>query len=74
MSAVGERVVIVHQIPGRVRLRVSALKDYPDAAGWLKQQILTFPGVSGVRIRPSARSAVIEWDRRGPQRRISWRR
>lgn len=62
MSAPGERVAIVHQIPGRVRLRVAALADYPDAAGWLKQQILTLPGVSGVRIRPSARSAVIQWD------------
>ena len=63
MSAVGERVTVVHQIPGRVRLRIAALGDYPDAAGWLKQQILTLPGVSGVRIRPSARSAVIQWDR-----------
>ncbi|HDG1669849.1 TPA: heavy metal translocating P-type ATPase [Kluyvera ascorbata] len=63
MSAVGERVTVVHQIPGRVRLRIAALGDYPDTAGWLKQQILTLPGVSGVRIRPSARSAVIQWDR-----------
>lgn len=62
MSASGERVTIVHQLPGHLRLRVFALTDYPQAAGWLKQQILGLPGVSGVRIRPSARSAVIHWD------------
>lgn len=52
---------IVHQLPGRVRLRLPALAHAPQRAGWLKRQVLSIPGVTGVRIRPAARSLVVNW-------------
>ncbi|WP_172731720.1 heavy metal translocating P-type ATPase [Pluralibacter gergoviae] len=59
-----ESISIVHRLPGRLRLRVPQLASCPDGAGWFRQQLLALPGVSGVRLRPAARSAVVEFDPR----------
>ncbi|SUB73422.1 Uncharacterised protein [Pluralibacter gergoviae] len=59
-----ESISIVHRLPGRLRLRVPQLASCPDGAGWFRQQLLALPGVTGVRLRPAARSAVVEFDPR----------
>ena len=57
-----DMIVVVHRLPGRMRVRVPQLRTMPDCAAWLKRQLLSFPGVSGTRLRPEARSAVITYD------------
>ncbi|AFJ47901.1 heavy metal translocating P-type ATPase [Shimwellia blattae] len=56
-----QEISVVHSLPGRVRLRVPQLARYPDAALWFRQQLLSLPGVSGVRLRPEACSVIIEY-------------
>ena len=57
-----DMIVVVHRLPGRIRVRVPQLRTMPDCAAWLKRQLLSFPGVTGTRLRPEARSAVITYD------------
>ncbi len=56
-------VRILHSLPGRLRVRLDALGEYPDGAAWCRRQLLGFAGVTGVRLRPAARSAMLEFDR-----------
>ncbi|ATA23064.1 metal transporter [Brenneria goodwinii] len=58
-----ETITLVHQLPGRVRLRIPQMRRYPQSLAWLKRQLLSFRGVNGVRLRPEACSAVITYDR-----------
>ncbi|BDH44805.1 ATPase P [Salmonella enterica subsp. enterica serovar Choleraesuis] len=57
-----DTIAIVHCLPGRLRVRVPQLRSMPDSASWLKRQLLSMPGVTGTRLRPEARSAVITFD------------
>lgn len=59
-----EEISVVHSLPGRLRLRIPQLARYPDGVMWFRQQLLSLPGVNGVRLRPDAKSAVIEYDPR----------
>ncbi|QBH95588.1 heavy metal translocating P-type ATPase [Limnobaculum zhutongyuii] len=51
----------VHQLPGRLRVRIVQLREQPDVAGWLKTHLLSFTGVKMVRLRPAAASAVLTY-------------
>lgn len=53
---------VVSELPGRVRFRLSYLKERPELAGWLHKQIWSFVGVQNVRLRPSCGSVTIEYD------------
>ncbi|WP_159565789.1 heavy metal translocating P-type ATPase [Budvicia diplopodorum] len=55
-------VTLVHQLPGRLRVRVPYLRQRQDIAGWLKTQLLSLAGVKSVRLRPAAASAVLNYD------------
>ncbi|MGL4859098.1 MAG: heavy metal translocating P-type ATPase, partial [Enterobacteriaceae bacterium] len=56
-----DSITVIHSLPGRVRLRVPQLRTQPQAAGWVKQQLLTLTGVNGVRVRAAACSVVVTW-------------
>lgn len=55
-------VTLVHKLPGRLRARISYLRQNQDVAGWLKTQLLSLAGVRSVRLRPAAASAVLTYD------------
>ncbi|WP_425461547.1 heavy metal translocating P-type ATPase [Hyella patelloides] len=50
---------LVHHIPGRVRFRISHLKDHPDYAANLQQFLLAQSGIRGVRVNRVAASVAI---------------
>jgi cation-transporting P-type ATPase C len=52
---------VVHEVPGRLRLRVSALADPALDAAFLGSWLEAVQGVEAVRINRGARSAVIEY-------------
>ncbi|WP_247595451.1 heavy metal translocating P-type ATPase [Brenneria roseae] len=58
-----DTISLVHQLPGRIRLRIPQMRYHPQGLVWLKRQLLSFRGVNGVRLRPEACSAVITYDR-----------
>lgn len=55
-------ITVVHHLPGRLRVRVSQLAQYPDGLNWYRQQLLALNGVNTVRLSPSACSALLEYD------------
>ncbi|MCL2899623.1 heavy metal translocating P-type ATPase [Brenneria tiliae] len=57
-----ETITPVHQLPGRIRLRIPQMRRRPQGLAWLKRQLLSFSGVNGVRLRPEACSAVITYE------------
>ncbi|MGK7916483.1 MAG: heavy metal translocating P-type ATPase, partial [Prochloraceae cyanobacterium] len=52
---------LVHHCPGRVRFRISRLKDDADYAANLKQFLLAQSRINGVRINRAAASIVIDY-------------
>lgn len=55
-------VRIVHFLPGRVRLKVAALKGNPDRARQLSAAFAAVPGVSRIECAPLTGSALIHYD------------
>lgn len=51
-----------HHIPGRVRFKAKALKQYPDLGGWIKHSLIAIQGVEQIRVNQSACSIVIYYD------------
>ena len=63
MSATVTPVVeVVHWIPGRVRLRVPALKAHPELAEQILSAGMAHPGVRRVRVNLQCASVVVEGD------------
>ncbi len=56
------RAVVVHAIPGRVRLRVARLRDEGAYGPALEATLRRLPGVSAVRIALGAASVIVEHD------------
>lgn len=52
---------VVHRLPGRLRVRLPPLMRYPDAADWLRHQLLALIGVTRVRVRATIGAVVIEY-------------
>jgi hypothetical protein len=57
-----ETASIAHVIPGRVRLRMGALRDEPDRAPAIEQQLAELPGIEQVRVNARTGSVVVEFD------------
>lgn len=55
-------IQVVHQLRGRLRLRLAALRWAADGAEVVRSQLSLYPGVSSVRVNPWAESVVIEHD------------
>ncbi|MGP1387218.1 MAG: heavy metal translocating P-type ATPase [Thainema sp.] len=53
--------IILHQLPGRVRLRVPELGANNQHEIWLKAALETTPGITYLRINRTARSVVIQY-------------
>ncbi len=60
--------VLVHDLPGRLRFRVTGLKGRPAVAASVVGRMLTLPGVTAARANAVAGSLVVEHDA-GPTRR-----
>jgi hypothetical protein len=60
------RLEIRHQIPGRIRLHVPALRDDPLLSERLTQALIQIEGVRGVRWNPAGASLVVWHRRAGP--------
>lgn len=54
-------ICVVHRFPGRLRVRLPLLTRYPDAADWLRHQLLALVGVTRVRVRATIGAVVIEY-------------
>jgi heavy metal translocating P-type ATPase len=59
---------ILHDLPGRLRLRLPALLHASFAASQLQAWMEADPGVLHVRINPAARSLIIEYDEESANR------
>jgi Cu2+-exporting ATPase len=59
----GLKIELVHQIPGRVRLRVPALRSHPKLADRIVAAGMAHPGVRSVRVNLACVSVVVEGDR-----------
>jgi hypothetical protein len=55
-------VRVVHDLPGRVRLRVTALDDCGDHARILAERLPAIQGVQGVTVSPTTRSVLITYN------------
>ncbi|BAU42481.1 HAD-IC family P-type ATPase [Leptolyngbya sp. O-77] len=53
-------IQVVHQLRGRLRLRLAALRWAVDGGAEVRSQLSQYPGVSHVRVNPWAQSVVIE--------------
>ncbi len=53
-------VEVVNAVPGRVRLRVPALRSHPALADKLTAAGLARPGLRGLRVNPASASVVVE--------------
>ena len=51
---------ILHQLPGRVRVRVPELAAHARYGAWLQSALNALPGVTSVRVNQAARSVVIK--------------
>jgi hypothetical protein len=56
------KVKIAHQIPGRVRLKVKAVKENPELIDQIRQIFSLFPGIEEVTVNPSTGSVVLHYD------------
>lgn len=55
-------LAIKHHFPGRIRLKIRELSQYPGIGDWLKQSLIAIQGVSDVRVNEKAQSVVVEYD------------
>lgn len=61
-----KQLEIRHQIPGRIRLHVPALRDDPQLSERLTRALTQIEGVRGVRWNPACSSLVVWHRRAGP--------
>ncbi|MGQ9659843.1 MAG: HMA2 domain-containing protein [Thermochromatium sp.] len=61
-----KQLEIRHQIPGRIRLHVPALRDDPQLSKCLMRALTQIEGVRGVRWNPACSSLVVWHRRAGP--------
>ncbi len=62
MDTPARGAVVVHAIPGRVRLRVARLAEEASYGGALEATLRRLPGVRGVRVAAGAASVIVEHD------------
>ena len=54
--------LVVHHIPGRMRLRMPFLKGFSASPDQLKELILPLPGIKQVKLNPITGSALISYE------------
>jgi hypothetical protein len=55
-------VRVVHRSPGRLRVRIAALREDPDLVGRVREQFTTFPGVTRVETTPETGSLLVSYE------------
>lgn len=60
--AVGDGVKVVHFLPGRVRLKVAAIKGDPGRAERMRAAFAQVPGVLGIDYNTLTGSVLIRYD------------
>ncbi len=56
------KVEVVHAIPGRVRLRITELKESPDLASCLGSRFKTVERLNSFEVRPQSNSVVLHYE------------
>lgn len=56
------KLQIAHQIPGRIRMKVSSAKDNPELLEQIKQTFSVIPGIEQVTVNPVTGSVVLHYD------------
>lgn len=51
-----------HHFPGRIRFKVTELKQYSDIGEWIKTSLMAIQGIKLVRVNEHAQSIVVEYD------------
>ncbi len=52
----------IHHLPGRLRVRMSCVKDHPDLGPVIAHALYAIAGVRGVRVSPVTGSVVVEYN------------
>ena len=55
-------VQVAHQVPGRIRLKVPAVKESPELIDQIKQMFHVIPGIEEVTVNPTTGSVVLHYD------------
>lgn len=55
-------VQVAHQVPGRIRLKVPAVKESPELIDQIKQMFHVIPGIEEVTVNPTTGSVVLQYD------------
>jgi hypothetical protein len=58
-------IQVIHAIPGRVRVKISRLKENPALARELQERFLAVQGIQRVEVNPITGSVLILYDRTG---------
>ena len=58
-----DSVKVVHFTPGRVRLKVAAVKNNPAYSGMLKDAFQAVPGISSLEVNSLTGSVLIQYDK-----------
>jgi hypothetical protein len=69
-----EGVKVVHAIPGRVRLKVTRVKDNPGLAAALEDGLSAIEGVRWVEVNPRTGSVLVLYEVGSQVPRAAWRR
>ena len=56
------KLQIAHQIPGRIRMKVSSAKDNPELLEQIRQTFSVIPGIEQVTVNPVTGSVVLHYD------------
>lgn len=56
------QISVAHSLPGRVRMRVSGLRDEPSSAAAIADALASLPGVLEVRVRAFTGSVLCSYD------------
>ena len=56
------KLKIVHQIPGRIRMKIPSAKGNPDQLEAYKQTLSLIPGIEQVETNPETGSVVLKYD------------
>jgi Heavy metal associated domain 2 len=56
------RIKIAHQVPGRIRMKVSGAKGNPEQLDEIKQTFSLIPGIEHVDVNPDTGSVILRYD------------
>ncbi|MBK1647197.1 heavy metal translocating P-type ATPase [Rhabdochromatium marinum] len=65
------RYQLIHELPGRLRLRVPALNQPECPAGMLERWMETSPVIRSVRVNPRAKAVILEYQGAAQERRTA---